>query len=1011
MCRCGNLVSQKQNTWHSSNTDQSKDPQTDLTINEIDSLDMDDSDQNISLFPDVIAFRQKFKSNFIFAHVNINSFRHKFAFIHELLRKNVVDYLAISESKIDESFPNNQFNIEGYSLYRQDCTSSSGGLLIYLRSDLPQRRLENIECNSNGIESLCIEIIVGKCKTIIACVYKHPKVANEIFKDCMSEMADKLLISCQDLILLGDMNCCPNKSNTIKDFCDMYDLSNIIKDPTCHKGQTPTLLDVILVSNPKRYAGVLNSICNLSDFHNIIGAATRRFAPSMIPRCIFYRSYKHFDESRYINDIAAAPFHVSDIFDNVEDVAWFSSKLISDVIDDHAPIRSKCVKSDSVPYMNSRLRKAQYKRNMARNKFRLFGKAHWEENRRHRNNVVSIRKQSMSKYFSEKCAKKDKTFWSTIKPFMTNKNSENGKNVVLNENDQIVNDPKEISDIFNSFFSTVASTIGFDDEIQSSESSINKHKDHPSIIKIKGRFTEKANSFKFKPISSTTIMKKMRSINIRKATGYDNIPGKLIRIAHKELALPLTGLLNRCIGKNVFPSIMKNAEVSPVYKKLDNMRKNNYRPVSVLTTVSKLFESVMNDQLYNYFVELFDDLLSAFRKGYSCQSLLVRFVEDMKTSLDKGHTVGAVFMDLSKAFDCLPHGLLISKLSAYGLDLSACDLLASYLSDRKQRVKICNTRSDWVNLRKGVPQGSILGPLLFNIFMNDMFYFIEKCILYNYADDNSVSTCAPNLGDVICSLKLDCGNAIKWFKDNGMQANADKFQFMLVSPRITDAISINICENVTITSEPHVKVLGIIIDRNLNFSEQVSASCKKAARQLNALARISNFLDIDTRKIIFNSFIRSNFSYCPLVWHFCGKQNNMKIEKIQERALRIIYRDFESSYDDLLEVSNNSTALIGRLKILIMEVFKSIKQLNPPCMNDLFEIKDTPYSMRNPLKIVQPWKRTTTFGLKSVSYLGPKIWNDLPIDFNDVPNMSVDVFKHFLKSWNGPSLVSTSHYV
>ena len=683
-----------------------------------------------SLFPEIIDFRQKFKSNFIFTHVNINSFRHKFVFIQELLSKNCIDYLAISESKLDESFPDAQFNVEGYSLYRQDLTSCSGGLLVYVRSDLPQRRMVDRECNANGIESICIEIIVGKCKTVIACIYKHPKVANDLFRTSISCMVDKLIISCSDLILLGDMNCCPTKSKTIKDICDTYDLSNLIKNPTCHKAQTPTLLDVILVSNPKRYIGILNSICNLSDFHNMIGAATKRFAPSMKPRRIQYRSYKNLKDSDFTNDIMMAPFHVSDIFDDIEDAAWFSSKLINDIVDDHAPMRVKTIKCDSVPYMNSQLRKAQYQRNMVRNKFKLYGKAYWEENRRHRNNVVSIRKKSMSKYFSENCAKKDKTFWSTIKPFMTNKNSRNGNNIILNEDGSIVNDPKDISNVFNDFFSTVATAIGFEDKILSTETAIRKHATHPSIIKINGRFSEKANSFKFMPVSPATIMMKLKSINVKKATGYDNIPGKLLRIANKELAFPITNLLNRCITENVFPSVMKYAEVSPVYKKSDNMLKENFRPVSVLTTTSKLFETIMNDQLYAYFENLFDKLLSAFRKGYSCQSLLVKFVENLKESLDKGHTAGAIFMDLSKAFDCLPHNLLIAKLNAYGLDSSACDLLASYLTDRRQRVKIGSTRSEWVELKKGVPQGSILGPLLFNVFMNDMFYFIEKCVLY-----------------------------------------------------------------------------------------------------------------------------------------------------------------------------------------------------------------------------------------------------------------------------------------
>ena len=205
--------------------------------------------------------------------------------------------------------------------------------------------------------------------------------------------------------------------------------------------------------------------------------------------------------------------------------------------------------------------------------------------------------------------------------------------------------------------------------------------------------------------------------------------------------------------------------------------------------------------------------------------------------------------------------------------------------------------------------------------------------------------------------------------------------------------------------------MGVIIDRNLNFSDHISSLCKRSSRQLNSLSRISRLLDIKSRKIIFNSFIRSNFDYCPLAWHFCGKQNNAKLEKLQERALRIIYKDYKSTYDELLISSKNTTILISHLKIVTLGVFKYIHSLNPPCTNGLFQIKETPYSMRNTLKIAQHMKKTTTFGLRSISYLGPKIWNDLPVDFNEVLNMSSSIFKCFLESWNGPSLDYTSHYV
>lgn len=967
---------------------------------------------DVDMFADIVNFRTKHFKNFIFCHVNINSFRHKFACIQDILRRKHVDYLAISESKLDSSFPNAQFGVEGFTLYRQDHTGSSGGIIIYVRSDLPHRRITHLECNAEGLESVCIEIAIGKRKTILSCIYKHPKVTHSLFKDNVCLMADKILQLCADAVFIGDMNCCPTKSTTIKDICDMYNLTNLIKGPTCHKGAISTLLDVILVTNPRYYANALNCPCIVSDFHNFIGAATKRFAPVQIPRKIHYRSYKHFIENDFLQDLSYTPFHVGDIFDDIEDVAWFNSELLRDVIDSHVPIRSKVIKCDSVPYMNGRLRKAYYKRNMARNKFKKFGKICWEENRRQRNEVVAIRKQSMSKYFSKNCSKHDKTFWQTISPFMTDKKFRNGNSIILNENDETVVEAKKVCNIFNDYFSSIASTIGFSDEITSTVDALEKHKNHPSILKIKERYKDSADSFTFKYICTEEIKLKLKTINVRKATGYDGIPGKLLRLAQCELSLPLTNLFNTCILQSCFPNSMKCAEVSPVYKKSDNLVKGNYRPVSVLTTISKIFESVLNDQLVAFFGQIFDSLLGAFRSGYSCQSILVKLIDDWKAALDDKNYVGALFMDLSKAFDCLPHGLLIAKLHAYGLNTSACGMVASYLSNRTQRVKIGNDRSDWNSLTKGVPQGSILGPLLFNVFMNDMFFFIKLCSLINYADDNSLYKISQVLERVISALQNDGNEAIKWFKINGMQANPTKFQGMILSPHEPKSCTITLADNTEIKSENTVNLLGVLIDDKLNFTQHISACCKKAARQLNALARISKYLDFDSRKIIYNSFIVSNFNYCPMVWHFCGKVNNDKIEKIQERSLRILYRDYDASYEELLKRVDGATMLTARLRIMALEVGKCIAGVNPTFLNSMFEVKPAVYNMRRPIRLVQTRRETVKFGIKTFSYTGSKLWNELPLDYQDLSDIDIQDLKKTLKTWMGPDLnVYPCHYL
>ena len=531
-----------------------------------------------------------------------------------MLTKNIIDFLAIAETKLDDSFPSDLYRVKGFELYRQDFTSKSGGLLVHVRDDIPQRRLPLAEVNSDGFESICIEITIGNKKTIITSIYKHPYVKNDVFKCCFSKLIDYLLHTYEDLVFLADANCCPKKSNTIQDICDLYGLTNLIKDPTCHKSSDPTLIDIILVSHPKRYIKVLNSEFCLSDFHNIIGASTRRFAPVRKPYLLQYRSYKHFEDPHFLEDLSGAPFHFAETFDDINDMAWFTSKLISDVIDDHAPLKTKLLKFKPFPYTNSELRKRMYARTMARNKYRKYGKRCWENYRRLRNKVVSLRNRSIRTYFRKRCEIPNREFWKTISPFITDGKSKSSNMISLNDNENIVTDPNKVSEILNDHFVNVAEKIGFSDSIISVNATIENHSKHISILKINEKFPSALNSFVFKTVSPSEIMVYSKSFNPRKATGFDNIPCKLLRLACKELSSPLAFIINASISQNVFPQNMKHAEVSPVFKKGDKLNKNNFRPVSILTGISKIFEYVLNEQLLAHFNAIFHTFLSAFRK-------------------------------------------------------------------------------------------------------------------------------------------------------------------------------------------------------------------------------------------------------------------------------------------------------------------------------------------------------------------------------------------------------------
>ena len=400
-------------------------------------------------------------------------------------------------------------------------------------------------------------------------------------------------------------------------------------------------------------------------------------------------------------------------------------------------------------------------------------------------------------------------------------------------------------------------------------------------------------------------------------------------------------------------------------------------------------------------MNIFSSYLSAFRKDYGCHHVLLKLLEDWKLSLDKGESIGAILTDLSKAFDCLPHRLLVSKLNAYGVSNESCKLITHYLSGRRQRVKINNVKSDWRSLDKGVPQGSIMGPLLFNVFLNDLFYFLEdSCKLYNWADDNNISMSNRDVQQLQLQLETSANICVKWFDDNLMGANPAKFQGFLINRSNSVSPTIFNITNIDIPISDTVKILGIHLDSKLNFNEHITHACKKATKHLNAIRRISKFLDEECRKPLYHAFILSHFNYCSVVWHHCDASSAIRVEKIQKRALRVILNDYSSTYKELLEKSGQPLMFVSRLRAIVTETFKSIDNKNPSFLHDLFNVKSNEHNLRGCKLLEQPKVRTITYGIQSVRYQGAKLWNDLDEHFKNTDNL--EIFKNEISKWMGP---------
>ena len=913
-----------------------------------------------------------------------------------------LDILVITETKLDSSFPCNQFFIPGYCVpFRFDRNKFGGGVIIYIREDIPCKKLTKFVL-PDDIEGVFIEINLWKVKRLLFGTYHPPNQQDYYYFYNLGKALDFYSKSYEKFVLLGDFNSDESELH-ISTFLNNCNAKNLVQDMTCFKNKdNPSCIDLVITNSPKNFQNTSVVTTGLSDFHKMVITVINFSFQKTKPREIVYRDYKTFDYENFEYDLK---FSLTS-----NEVSTYSSfeKTFVDTLNIHAPLKKKVIRANQAPYVTKRMRKAIMRRTQLQNKYFKYKTPEILSNYKKQKNFCSkLYKKEKKQFYNNLELNKvtdNKLFWKTIKPLMSDKGNLTNQ-ICLVDNEKLLINEKDIATTLNNYFDTAVSNLEIIDDrfllsdvgslTDSIDIAVRKFETHPSILSIKHR-VQSTPTFDFVEISLDEITNEINMLNKKKAGTFGNIPAKHLKESANICNTYLLKIWNEeILQTQSFPDMLKLADITPIYKKEDATLAKNYRPISVLPSVSKVFERIIQKQLLQYIETFLSPFMCGYRKGFSPQSALTNLLEKWKVALDNKMYAGAILMDLSKAFDTINHELMIAKLHAYGFKNKSLKIIQSYFSNRWQRTKVNTTFSDWSELKKGVPQGSVLGPVLFNIFLNDLFYILDESSVCNYADDTTLYVCDDSIKQLFSRLEHDCYLAINWFENNYMKLNTDKCH-LLVSGHKHEVTFAKVGDD-KIWEKNKVKLLGITIDRQLNFESHMTKLCDKANNKLSALTRLIIFLDLPKRKILLKSFFESIFKYCPLVWMFHGRQINNKINRLHERALRMIYNEYEDSFEDLLQRDNSFTVHENNIKKLLVELYKILNGLSSQILSELFTKSNNNNNLRVNSDFVLPSIRTEHYGRNSISYFGPIIWKSLP---NEIRNSdSLSKFQTLIKSW------------
>ena len=954
-------------------------------------------------------------------HVNIRSLLPHLDELKLTILKLNPDVIAVSETWLDHSVMDSEIEIDGYQALRYDRNRHGGGVIIYSRNSYQATKNLNISANGSYVETIWTELNHKSFPfpLLLGCFYRPPSTPLTSVNQLFSEIETAL--SCyRNVILCGDANInvsdCSNHpmKNHLMELINSYHLYQPLTTPTRITSSTSTIIDLFLISNRNLVssAGTLN-VAIADHLMTFVTLTWKR--PKNVSTLITRRSFKKFDILSFQEDLQQLPWSVVETFDSPDDKLDTFEKLFNDCLDIHAPWKTFRSKRKSPPWISATLRKTIEKKNRLLARFRRSSSpADWTLYKKERNQVTRLLRDSKRTYFSTLISKgtSPSYLWKAIKSAVPSSTT-NWKSFQC--------DSLSLANKFNRHFVSISCSTTPPQSITHPPSYTIQPPSHTAMTPPKSvtyppshtiltpshttitpprsvthptspshtiQTTSSITCLHLKPISTEACLDVIRSLNTNKSTGSDNIPPSILKPVGPIVAQPLTDIINSSLLSSNFPKEWKLARVKPLHKGGEKHLLTNYRPISLLPTCSKVIERVVHTQLTDHLDanNLVYPHQSGFRPKHSTATTLLKITNDWHQALDSGLLVGVLYLDVSKAFDTVDHSLLLKKLGQVGVSPPSVEWFRSYLSDRSQFTIIDNTKSEPDTTLAGVPQGSILGPTLFAIHVNDLpLSCPTDASTILFADDTTIYTTGTSVQQIRSTLISALTSCNNWMTDNKLRLNLSKTKCMLIHSSKLNPPPLDISlDSTSVEQVSTFKLLGCIIDHHLTWNSHIQYISSKVSRSINLLRRLSWFLPRSALQMYYQTYILPSLDYCDVVWTNCPLKLSTKLERLQNFAGRIILKVPKQTSATWVRKELGWSTLTARRKLHVATLmFKLKNKLAPVYLSAIMTPSshlhqhNTRYAATDCFHLPQA---STNHGKDAFSFTGPKVWNSLPAE-------------------------------